>query len=174
MAIKIPQTLLDELVRQNIASQDELAKIIQQAQEESKELGRVLIEKELTSDQELLKLKSSLYRLPSVDLEGVEIDRSVLKEVSEDVITLYQSVPFSKEGDILRVGILNPEDNNALEALKFIGEDKGLKIEKYVISYRDYDNLVKSYRTLSGEVGEALESLTDEIDDKKSPGRSIE
>ncbi|MBI2068727.1 MAG: type II/IV secretion system protein [Candidatus Yanofskybacteria bacterium] len=174
MAIKIPQTLLDELVRQNTVSQDELAKITQQAREEDKEVGRVLIERGLFSDQDLLKFKSSLYRLPAVDLEGVEVDRSVLKEVSEDVITQYHAVPFSKEGDILRVGILNPEDNGALEALKFIGEDKELTIEKYVISYRDFDNLLKSYRTLTGEVGEALESLSEEIEAKVGPVKSLE
>lgn len=174
MAIKIPQTLLDELVRQNIVSQEELAEIIQQAQKEDKDIGRILIERALMSDPDLLKLKSSLYRLPAVDLEGVEVERSVLKEVSEDVISFYHAVPFSKEGNILRVGILDPEDNGALEALKFIGEDKRVTIEKYAISYRDFDNLVKSYRTLTGEVGEALESLSEEIDDKKSPVKSIE
>lgn len=174
MAIKIPQTLSDELVRQNIVSQDELGKIIQQAQEEDKEVGRILIERGLLSDQDLLKFKSSLYRLPAVELEGVEVDRSVLKEVSEDVITFYHAVPFSKEGNTLRVGILNPEDNGALEALKFIGEDKALTVEKYVISYRDFDNLLKSYRTLTGEVGEALESLSEEIEDKAGPVKSLE
>ena len=81
MAIKIPQTLSDELVRQNIVSQDELVKITQQAREEDKEVGRVLIERGLLSDQDLLKFKSSLYRLPAVELEGVEVDRAVLKEV---------------------------------------------------------------------------------------------
>src|SRR3989338_4013104 len=174
MAIKIPQTLVDELVRQNIVSQDELVKITQQAQEEDKEVGRVLIERGLLSDLDLLKFKSSLYHLPAVELEGVEVDRLVLKEVSEDVITFYHAVPFSKEGSTLRVGILNPEDNGALEALKFIGEDKGLTVEKYVISYRDFDNLLKSYRTLTGEVGEALSSLSEEIDDKESTVKSIE
>lgn len=174
MAIKIPQTLLDELVRQSIVSQEELQEITQQAQKEDKEIGRILIERGQMSDADLLKFKSSLYRLPAVDLEGVEVDRMVLKEVSEDVISFYHSVPFSKEGNILRVGVLNPEDNGALEALKFIGEDKGLTIEKYVISYRDFDNLLKSYRTLTGEVGEALESLSEEIEDKKNPVKSLE
>ena len=172
--IKIPQTLLDELVRQNIISRDDLKKVIDQAEEESKEIGKVLIEREIISDKELLKLKSSLYRLPAVDLEGVEVDRSILKEVSEDVITFYHAIPFSKENGVLRVGILNPEDIGSLEALKFIGEDKKVNIEKYVITYRDFDNLVKSYRTLTGEVGEAIESFTDEIEDKQSPVRSIE
>ena len=116
MPIKIPQTLVDELVRQNIIPQDELPAIIKQAQQEDKEVGRILIDSGLISDPDLLKLKSSLYRLPAVDLEGVEVDRSVLKEVSEDVITFYHSIPFSKERNTLRVGILNPEDNGALEA----------------------------------------------------------
>jgi len=178
MAIKIPRTLLDELLRQNVVSQDQLTQLVQEAQKENKDIGRFLIERGIVSDQDLLKYKSSSYRLPAVDLEGVEIDRSVLKEVSEDVITQYHAVPFSKEGDILRVGILNPEDIGALEALKFIGEDKKLTIEKYVINYKDFDNLLRSYRTLSGEVGEALESLSDELEKKEgesgAPIKSIE
>jgi len=172
--IKIPQTLSAELVRQKIVSKDDLVKITQQAQEENKDLGRILIERELLSDQDLLKLKSSIYRLPVADLEGIEVDRSVLKEVSEDVITFYYAIPFSKEDGILRVGILNPEDNGALEALKFIGEGKSLTIEKYVISYKDFDGLLKNYQTLTGEVGEALKSLSEEIEDKQSPVKSLD
>ncbi|MEX2090993.1 MAG: ATPase, T2SS/T4P/T4SS family [Candidatus Paceibacterota bacterium] len=174
MAIKIPRTLLDDLIRQNIISQDELNQVIQQAQKEEKDIERILIERGTISDQELLKLKSALYRLPIVDLEGVGVDRSVLKEVSEDVINFYHSVPFSKENGVLRVGVLDPEDIGALEALKFIGEDRGITVEKYVISYRDFDNLVKSYNTLTGEVGEALESLSEELDEKKGPIKSLE
>ena len=174
MSVKIPQTLLDELLRQNVISQDQLTQIVQEAQKEDKDVGRFLIERGVISDQELLKYKSSSYRFPTVDLEGVEVDRSVLKEVSEDVITQYHVIPFAKEGDVLRVGILNPEDIGALEALKFIGEDKGLNIEKYVISYKDFDILLKNYRTLSGEVGEALESLSEELNEKKGPVKSIE
>lgn len=174
MPIKIPQTLLDELLRQNVVSQDQLTQSVQEAQKENKDVGRLLIEKGIISDQDLLKYKSSSYRLPAVNLEGVEVDRSVLKEVSEDVITQYHAVPFAKEGDSLRIGILNPEDIGALEALKFIGEDKGLNVEKYIISYKDFDNLLKSYRTLSGEVGEALESLSEELEGKEGPVKSIE
>jgi type IV pilus assembly protein PilB len=42
-------------------------------------------------------------------------------------------------------------------------------LEKYLVSYRDFETILKNYRTLSGEVGKALESLAEE-----ETGRELE
>ena len=39
-------------------------------------------------------------------------------------------------------------------------------MEKYLISYKDFETILKSYKTLSGEIGKALESLNEELDKK--------
>lgn len=162
MPIKIPQTLADELVRLNVISTEDLAALSDLAVKENKDFGQVLIEKEIISDADLLKIKSRLYRLPAVDLEGYEFNREVLREFSEDVVNFYKIAPFGKEGNVLKVAIINPEAIDALEALKFIAEDRDLLLEKYIVSYKDFETILRNYRTLSGEVGRALESLTEE------------
>src|SRR3989344_6890470 len=162
MPIKIPQTLVDELIRLNIISTEDLPAFSDLAEKESKDFGQILIDKNLVSDADLLAIKSKLYRLPTVDLEGYEFSREVLKEFSEDIVNFYRIAPFEKEGNVLKVAIINPEAIDALEALKFIAEDKQLVLDKYLISYRDFETIIRNYRTLSGEVGKALESLTQE------------
>src|SRR3989338_342099 len=176
MPTKIPQTLVDELIRLNVISLEDAAIFSDLAQNENKDFDQVLLEKSVISDPDLLMIKSKLYRLPAVDLEGHEFSREVLKEFSEYVVNFYKVAPFDKEGDILKVAIINPEAIDALEALKFIAEDKKLVLEKYLVSYRDFETIIRNYRTLSGEVGKALESLTEESNEKEGEGsiKSIE
>ena len=173
MPIKIPQILTDELVRLNIISTEDVTTLSNLAQNENKDFGQILIEKALVSDPDLLAIKSKLYRLPTVDLEGYEFNKEVLKEFSEDVVNFYKIAPFDKEGSLLKVAIINPEAIDALEALKFIAEDKKLALEKYLVSYRDFETIIRNYRTLSGEVGKALESLAEEEGKEDEEGGSI-
>ncbi len=86
MPIKIPQTLVDELIRLNIISTQDTATFSDLAQNENKDFGQVLVEKAVISDSDLLTIKSQLYRLPTVDLEGYEFNRDTLKEFSEDIV----------------------------------------------------------------------------------------
>ncbi|MDP3696579.1 MAG: GspE/PulE family protein, partial [Candidatus Taylorbacteria bacterium] len=118
--------------------------------------------------------KSRLYRLPIIKLEDIQLNGEILKEISEDVVGFYKIVPFAKEGDILKVGVINPEDIDALEALKFIASDKGLKIEKYVIDYRDFENILRDYRSLTAEVGKALETLSEEMEKEEVTHKKLE
>lgn len=173
MPIKIPQTLIDELVRLNIITTEDIAPFSDLAQNENKDFGQILIDKALISDPELLTLKSKLYHLPTVDLEGYEFNREVLKEFSEDIVNFYRIAPFEKEGNILKVAIINPEAIDALEALKFIAEDKKLVLDKYLVTFRDFETIIRNYRTLSGEVGKALESLTEEKTGGEEEGSAI-
>ena len=162
--IKIPQTLIEELIKRKILDQETSKAFVQKAKSEDKDFTQIVIEAGIITDPDLMSLKSELYRLPSVSLKDTAVKPDVLKALSEDVAGFYRIVPFDKEENILRVGMLNPEDTDALEALKFIGQDKGLTVEKYIISLRDYLAVLKKYRTLSGEVKEALEELNEELE----------
>jgi len=162
--IKIPQTLIEELIKRKILDQKTAEVLVQKAKSEDKDFTQVAVEEKLISDSDLLSLKSELYRLPSVSLKDAEVRPDVLKTLPEDVVGFYKIIPFDKEDNVLRTGILNPEDTDALEALKFIGQDKALAIEKYAISFGDYLAVLKKYRTLSSEVKEALEELNEELE----------
>lgn len=174
MPIKIPQTLVNELIQLKVISDTDAEGFKKIAESENKDFGRVLIEKNVISDKDLLTVESNLYRLPILELDKIELNKEALKEIAEDIVNFYKIAPFAKEGNTLMVGMINPEDVGALEALKFIAEDKGYALEKYVLSYKDFDSIVRQYRTLTGEVGKALESLAEDMEIKEGPVASIE
>jgi len=176
MPQQIPTTLFQELIRTKVITPEQGENLENLVKKEGKDLGRVLIEQGLISDDDLAALKAKLYRLPVMHLADIELSHEALKDVGEDVVNFYKVTPFGKENSTLRIGIINPEDVEALEAIKFVAADKGLTLEKYVITYKDFDTIVRNYRTLSGEVGKAIESLNEEFDKKVTvaPGQSLE
>ena len=123
MPISIPSTLISELIKLKTLKESEVSDLKEEARKSDKDFGQVLIDRGLISDKDLLKLKSELYSLPAIDLEKTDLDKSALNEISEDVVGFYKIAPFSKDNDKLKVGIINPEDIDALEALKFIATD---------------------------------------------------
>jgi type IV pilus assembly protein PilB len=135
--IKIPQTLVEELLKRKFFDKGTADELIQKAKEANKDFTQVLIESGLISDSDLVALKSELYRLPSVAITDDKVKPDALKTIPENTAEFYRLVPFDREGNVLRVGVLNPEDNDALEALKFIAQDQGLSIEKYIIDFED-------------------------------------
>ncbi|MDO8496016.1 MAG: GspE/PulE family protein [bacterium] len=174
MPIKIPNTLVEELIRLGLLNKKDSKPYEDLARKEDKELGQIFIEKDIVSANDLLEIKSRLYHLPVVRLEDIQLDNNVLKELSEDVVSFYKIVPFAKEGNVLKVGIINPEDIDALEALKFISSDRGVRIDKYLIDYRDFESILRNYRSLSVEVGKALESLSEEVEKENITAKGIE
>ena len=165
MAVKIPITLINELIQRKLLTAEQAELYQKQAREEGKDFGRILLDQGIVKDEELLKIKSELYHLPAVNSAELEINKELSKTISEDVINFYQIIPVARQDTTLSVGVLNPEDLDALEALKFIGQDQGLTLGKLVISYRDFDKVFKSYSSITEEVGEILQPLTTE--DKK-------
>src|SRR3989344_2981024 len=157
-------TLISELIKLRIIEESEVANLEDSAKKAKRDLSQILIDTGRLSDKDLTQLKSRVYRLPALDLETIDLDKGALSVISEDVVNFYKIVPFAKTDEVLRVGIINPEDIDALEALKSIAADKGLTLEKYVVSYKDFDTILKNYKTLTGEVGKALEALNEELE----------
>ena len=159
MVSRVPKALLDKLIESGHLKKADITALVARAEKEGRDIGAIVIEGEFITDDELTKLKSELYRLPVVELSEMEKSQEAFREISEDVAGFYRVIPFSIAEGVLKVALIDPEDINALEALKFIAADKGLKLDKYVVSYRDFAAALKRFKSLSGEVGKALESI---------------
>ena len=165
--VKIPQTLVEELVKAGLVSKKDIGVLEDLAQSQNKDFSQIIVDQGIMSESDFLNFKSKIYQLPTVRLKEIELDKEALKEIPEDTVIFYKVVPFARGDGVLKVGIIDPEDNNALEALKFVAESGELNIEKYLISHNDFTNVVKNYRTLTGEIGQALESLAEELEKKE-------
>ena len=72
--IKIPTTLVEELIRLNLLQKKDSKAYEELARKEDKELGQILIEKDIVSAGDLLEIKSRLYHLPIIKLEEIQLD----------------------------------------------------------------------------------------------------
>ncbi|MDD2753104.1 MAG: GspE/PulE family protein [Candidatus Portnoybacteria bacterium] len=101
--------------------------------------------------------------VPLADLTGKLIPPQVLREMTEEAATFYQFVPLEKRGNVLDVGMLNPDDIKSQEALRFIAQNKNFVPKIFLITDNDFKNVLKQYRTLKEEVDTALSELEKEL-----------
>jgi len=93
----------------------------------------------------------------------------VLKYISEDSAAHYHFVPLELKDEVLEVGILDPENIQAMDALQFISTKIGIPFKIYLISQNDYKKVMEAYKGLGNQVEEALTELSQkEIDEAKS------
>lgn len=154
-------------MKRKIISSEDLLVLEKESKENQRGIVETIISKGIIDDVALRKLKSEIFKLPEVDISEIEIKKELAKEFSENAVKFYGIIPFEKAGSTLKVGVLNPGDIDALEALKFIAEDRGVQIKKYIISYQDFDKLLKEYGSLRGEVTKAIEKITEEAEREK-------
>lgn len=102
-------------------------------------------------------------KLKSIDLGDRKIPVEVLKEIPEEAAAFYKFVPIAKKDNVLQVGLVEPDNLKAKEALRFITRRSGLEVEIAAISPTDFKNVISQYRTLRGEVKKALAELEKEL-----------
>lgn len=115
----------------------------------------LLVAKGLTIEQ-VLKLKSDFYGIPSRVVDPNAITFEVLKYIPQDSAKHYKYVPLGVTDNVLEVGIVEPGNIQANDALQFIVAKLGIPFTYYLISQQNYDAIIKNYDNVSGNVDEAL------------------
>lgn len=120
--------------------------------------------KDNSKEIEIVKAKAEALKVPFIDLTGKDIPVEVLKEIPEEAAAFYRFIPLARRENVLEIGMIDPGDLKAKEALRFITRQSGLETKLFIISPTDFKNVLKQYRTLRGEVKKALEELAKELE----------
>lgn len=102
---------------------------------------------------------SERYGIPYRALPGEFSEQKALSYIPEESARHYEFIPIALEDGALAVGIVDPDNIEALDALQFISTRAGLPYKVFLISRTDFEKVLKEYGNLSGEVGEALEEI---------------
>jgi len=120
--------------------------------------------KKIISEAKLNELRSEFYGIEIFDgNEGLEIPNNILSLIPEESAVFYKVIPLRLKEDTLEVGMLDPDDIKAKEAVNFITRQKRLKFKIYLIDKRLFNAYIKQYRNINEEVGKALSALETEI-----------
>jgi type IV pilus assembly protein PilB len=149
---------LDILVKKGLLTEDDL-KQIKAETERSGMLAEEVLEARGISPEKILEAKTEATGIPVKSLMGSSVSFDALKFVPEDSARHYRFVPLGISEGVLEIGMLDPTDMNAREALQFIASRINMPFRVYVISGADFNRVLEEYKGLGGEVTKVLGEL---------------
>jgi hypothetical protein len=111
--------LADVLVEEGVLDRSTVDDALYQQDVEGKELGQVLVEREILTDYDLAKIVATHYGLPYIDVAGFTTKREVVELLPLDFCLFNGILPLDKFGSILTIAV--PEVPN-LDNIREIAE----------------------------------------------------
>jgi type IV pilus assembly protein PilB len=149
-------SFLEELALRGIIKKDQIADITRRASDQyAGDTDPVLVEMGLP-EEELTSLKSEYYAIPTKRVNPKAVTFDLLKYVPEDSARHYRFVPIGINEKVLEIGIVNPGNIEAMDALQFIAGNLNIPFKVFIISKSDFDLVLGNYRGITGEVDKAL------------------
>ncbi len=155
-------SFLDVLAKQNIISKDDVPYILEEARGSNKSIDDVLRDRQIPADA-ILSAKSDFLKIPTKSISDQNIDFDALKYIPEESATHYKIIPIGVEDGVLEVGIVDPENIEARDALNFISNKTNVPFKIFLVSEDDFNQALNAYNGLSGEVNKALDDLETEF-----------
>ncbi len=112
-----------------------------------------------TDPEAILAENAKKLNMPYLD-KSVPVFINVLNIIPEDVARGNQMVAFEKKDKLVKVGIVDPQNINALNVLRFISEKTQLKFEVYLISEKIFQDILVQY---AGGAEKAIEEAVDSL-----------
>jgi len=156
-------TLTQTLVKKGILDKDKAASLELEIKNSGRREDELILEKGIANEKLLFNLKSENLNIPLREVSPEDIQLKILELIPEESSKYYKMIPLTKKDDILEVGMVYPEDSIAQEALKFLARQSGFSYNVYLITPTTFENILRQYRTLRGEVTKALEELEEEL-----------
>ena len=155
-------SFLEELAKENIIKKSQISEIKNRAQEKYEgDIDEALIESGIT-EEKILEIKGKYLQMPVKKVNKEDSTFDALRYISEDSARHYHFAPIELREGVLEVGVTNPENIQAMDALQFISAKLGIPFKIYLISKSDYQAVMETYKGISTQVEEALSELDQE------------
>ncbi len=172
MAHKI--RLGDILVEKEKITHEQLmhALSVQKESNFSKKLGEIFIDEGLISEKDLTVVLSEQLNYPFLDLYSVDIDFSLLKKFSINLLRNTNSIIFKEDEDFIHIAIADPLD---VDSMELIERTIVLKPLKFYISLKseihhvfDRLDIIETAKTLMNQVKQEINSAEFKLDSEQS------
>jgi len=146
------------LIRNQMISDDQLAKAISEQKSEGIRLGAALIKLGYVQEHDLATFLSKHYGVPSIDLKQFDVDPAVIKLVPAAVAQKYQLIPINRAGATLIVAMSDPSNIFAIDDIKFM---TGYNVEVVVAAEAAVKEAIDTYYDQSATMADALSEFDD-------------
>jgi type IV pilus assembly protein PilB len=156
-----PDKLGETLVRSGKINQAQLQEALGYQKDQGGRLGTNLVKLGYLTERQLVDALAEQFKVPSVDLNNMEIDEAVVKIIPADIARKYTIFPVTKAGATVTVAMIDPTNVFAMDDVKFM---TGYKVEPVVASETAIRTAIDKYygSTHAIELKKVMEDLSDE------------
>jgi len=169
------ENFLDFLVQRGLVSPQQVILVEEEAKNSTKSTEEIILEKRFTKEGDLFQAKSDFLKIPLRKVEDQEIiPKDILEMMTSEAASRYRFVPLAKTDSFLEIGMVDPADIRAQEALRFFAMKSPLPVKTSLISLSDFLKILKQFSTLSAEATEQLDKLAKELSEEQKKLESQE
>lgn len=155
--------LLEELLKQGVIDKEQISKIINLSKEKyNGNIDEALIDFNV-DENKILEIKGKLFNIPTKVFDYNTVLSSTLKLIPFETAENYRVVPIGVNNNVIEVGIVDPENVQAVDILTFITSKMNKSFKIFLITFSTYKGLLEMYSGLADEVNQALSELDSEI-----------
>ena len=158
-------SFLEELAKKGVINDSQIGEIKNRAAEEyNGDITETLVKSGIP-EEKILEIKGEYLGIPVKKVIPEKISFNVLRYISEDSAAHYHFAPIELKDNVLEVGVLDPENIQAMDALQFISTKIEVPFKIFLISKSGYESIMGTYKGMGIQVEEALDELSkDEAD----------
>jgi len=149
--------LLNLLLRENLIDGEKASALQAESQKTGKSIEALIDESGQIEEEKLAEARGKIFNLPYINLVGREIKYEDLNIIPKDVAENNRVISFEKLDGAVNVGIINPGNIAAIEAINFLAKDKNFSVKYFAISPASFRDAAKKYEILKKEVEKVLE-----------------
>lgn len=150
--------VLDYLIEQKQIDKSQAEKIRAKSDSDEKSLVDSIIKSGI-SEEVLQTALSKTSGVPVKKNDPEIITKDILDFIPQESAKTYRFVPVGFNDGALEVGVVDPDNIEARDALNFISSRNGAPYKLYIITPSQFDEIFALYSGLNTEVTEALEEI---------------
>jgi len=101
--------------------------------------------------------------IPVRNIGETPVPFEALEYIPEESAAHYHFVPVGLADGTLEVGVVDPDNMEARDALSFLAAKKNVPYKIFLITSDDFDKVLEMYKGITGEVSHALSELETEL-----------
>lgn len=156
-------SILSRLLKKQVITQEQASKLEAEAKSSTTSPEELALSQEIVDEDTLFATKAEELKLPLRQVRVEDISAKVLELIPEDSAKYYRMVPLALTENKLEVGMVNPENAQATEALKFLARQGKFSYTVSLITPSTFDALFARYQDTRRETGKVMEELEEEI-----------
>ena len=160
-------SILSRLIKQKIVTKEQVSKLEADAKAASVSPEELAISENVVDEETIFSAKAEEIKLPLRKVGTTAIPLEVLALIPADSAKYYRMVPLSFKDNKLEVGMVEPENVEAEQALKFLARQGNFSYVRALVTPSTFDAVFAGYRSTKQETREVLEELEKDIEVEK-------